>query len=104
MRKGELDPTGKRALFEAPVAAAEDRIAPGELNDGKAALFSLPPRRTGTVVVQCSGCKVRSRASFADLGARLAAGSVWLPWRDHPHWMRCPSCRRRQWCQISWTA
>jgi hypothetical protein len=98
-----VDPTGKAALFENSVAAAPDQISSGRANEGKKALFSMTPRRAGTVVIECSGCKARSRISLVDLGLRLASGSAWLPIPHHPHWVRCPSCGRRQWCRVGWT-
>ena len=98
-----LDPTGKRALFEAPVSAAPDRVSVGAANQGRAALFSTAPRRPGTVVVECSGCKARTRVAAVDLGVLLVSGSAFVPFRSHPHWMRCPSCRSRRWCRIGWT-
>lgn len=100
-----LDPSGKRALFEAPVAA--DRRAllrNGSAPDGKDALFSIGPRRPGTVVVTCASCGVRSRVHLVDLGARLLRLSAWLPARRHPHWMPCPACAKRTWCSIDWNA
>lgn len=103
MTDGKVDPTGKRALFEAAVAAAPDRAAFGPHNEGKDALFSMTPRRLGTVVVECSVCRVRTRASLLEVGRRLALGSVWFPLRRHSHWITCPSCRRRQWSRIGWT-
>jgi hypothetical protein len=90
------DPTGKQALFSSPLAAAPDR-------EGKDALFSMSPWRPGTVVVECSVCKVRRRASLLEVGMRLVMGSLWFPWGKHPHWMSCASCGRRQWCRIGWT-
>lgn len=98
-----LDPTGKRALFEAPVAAADDRVGVGAIHEGRAALFSTTPRRTGTVLIECGGCKSRTRASIADLGLRLVSGSVWNPFRTRSHWLKCPSCGQRRWCRIGWT-
>jgi hypothetical protein len=100
----KVDPTGKRALFSVSGApsGAPDRVAPGVQNEGKNALFSMPPWRPGTVVVECSSCQVRRRASLVDVGTRLAWGSLWVPWRRHPHWMGCPNCRRHQWCRIGW--
>lgn len=97
------DPTGRAALFRAEVTAAPDRVSSGPRNDGKAALFSTTPRRAGTVVVDCSGCKARSRLTVADLGLRLVLGSVWLPFQRHQHWMRCPACGHRRWCRVGWT-
>jgi len=95
-----LDPTGKRALFEAPVAAAPDQLSSGRHAEGKEALFSTGPRRPGTVLVECSGCKARSRISLIDLGLRLVSLSVWNPLRKHSRWMQCPSCGKREWCRV----
>ena len=103
MSNRRLDPTGKQALFSAPVAAAPDQVMARTGNEGRAALFSTAPRRAGTVVVECSGCRSRSRASVVDLAVRLLSGSAWLPFRDHQHWMRCPSCGERRWCRVGWT-
>ncbi len=72
----KVDPTGKQALFEAAVAAAPDRISPGPHNVGKTALFSMAPWRPGTVVVECSRCQTRLRASLVDVGTRLVLGSA----------------------------
>lgn len=96
------DPTGKRALFEAPVSAAPDSLAPGRAREGREALFSVGPPRVGTAVVECEACGGRIRVSLADLGVRLAMVSAWLPIRRHAHWMRCPSCEQRTWCRIGW--
>jgi hypothetical protein len=97
------DPTGKQALFSGAAAEAPDRAAPGAHTEGKEALFSIAPWRPGTVVVDCSVCKVRRRASLLEVGMRLVMGSLWFPWGKHPHWMSCASCGRRQWCRIGWT-
>ncbi|MHB1447253.1 MAG: hypothetical protein ACYCTI_00010 [Acidimicrobiales bacterium] len=97
-----VDPKGKSALFEAAVSAAPDQIAPGLPPEGKTALFSIPPRRPGTVIVECSRCKTRTRSSLAGLGRRLASGSAWVPFRRYQHWMVCPACGRRVWCRIAW--
>ena len=98
----KIDPTGKQALFSAAAITAPDRVAPGPHHEGKNALFSMPPRRPGTAVVECSVCKVRRRASLVDIGARFVFGSAWLPLFRYPHWMSCATCGRRQWCRISW--
>jgi hypothetical protein len=98
-----VDPTGKGALFSAPVTAAPDRIRPGPRNEGRTALFSTPPRQVGTVVIECSRCRARTRTSVVDLALRLAMGSAWWPLRPYQHWVRCPACAHRQWCRIGWT-
>lgn len=101
-----IDPTGKSALFGPPVNGV---IAPNsdpsaeQSPTGRAALFSTPPRRPGTVIVECSNCKVRSRVAFSDLAMRFATGSLWFPLRRHQHWIQCPACHGRHWCRVGWT-
>lgn len=99
-----LDPTGKRALFEAPVSAPPDALGPGRARQGRAALFSTSARRPGTVVVECSSCDARTRTTLADLGVRLATFGLFLPTRrGHPYLLRCPACGQRRWCRVGWT-
>ncbi len=97
-----LDPTGKSALFETPVQAPPDHLR-GGVKDGKRALYSAEARRPGTVVIECSGCKQKSRSTFFDLGVGLLPIPAWIPGRKHGHLMRCPACGRRHWCSIAWT-
>jgi hypothetical protein len=101
------DPTGKRALFEAAggIPSAPPRPAVNGRTSGKSALFSTAPREPGTVIVECSACRVRARVSLGDVARRLLTGSAWLPLLRpaYPHWVRCPSCDQRQWCRIGWT-
>ncbi|MGI8754472.1 MAG: hypothetical protein ACR2MB_01170 [Acidimicrobiales bacterium] len=101
-RRRSLDPQGRRALFETPVAAAHDVIRSGPPAEGKAALYSTGPRRAGTVVVTCSSCKAKSRINLTDLGLRWLSGSMWIPGRRNGHWMRCPTCGDRTWCSVGW--
>lgn len=103
MSPNRLDPTGKQALFQSPVVAAPDQLNAKSGNEGRAALFSSAPRRAGTVVVECSGCRTRTRTGAADLTLRLLSGSLWFPFARHQHWMRCPACGERRWCRIGWT-
>lgn len=102
-RRRNLDPQGRRALFEMPVDAARDSIRSGSAKEGKDALYSTGPRQAGSVVVACSGCSARTRISLTDVAMRLATVSLWMPGRRHGHWMRCPACERRRWCSIAWT-
>lgn len=104
MSNRNLDPAGKRALFEAPVAAPRDLVATGRAPEGRAALFSTSQRQPGTVVIECSGCGERARRSLADLGLRMANFGMFLPTRrQHPYLLRCPACGRRRWCRVGWT-
>ena len=98
-----LDPEGRRALFEAPVAAdRQQMLAPGSTPEGRAALFSVGPARPGTVLVDCGSCGERRRVTLAEAGLRLLQGSLWWPGRTRSHWLRCPACGRRTWCRIGW--
>jgi hypothetical protein len=97
-----VDPTGKRALFTAPVENTPDTTVPGASTRGRTALFSTAPRRPGTVVVECSDCKVRSRITLVGLAVRFATGSLWYPLGRYPHWVRCPACGARHWCRVGW--
>ncbi len=103
-RSSRLDPTGKRALFETPVVAAADSLEAGADRRGRSALFSVGPRRPGTVVVDCSSCRTRTRVGLGDLAVRLASFSLYLPLLkgDHPHRITCPACGRVAWCRIGW--
>ncbi|MCB1005828.1 MAG: hypothetical protein KDB35_16715 [Acidimicrobiales bacterium] len=97
-----VDPSGRHALFSAPVDAARDQLRPGNAKEGRDALYSTGPRQTGTVIVECSSCDGRTRASLVDLGIRLVSISVWLPGRRYSHWMRCPTCHQHTWCRVGW--
>jgi len=84
------------------VDAPDDLIAPGADRSGRRALYSVGRPRVGTVMVECSSCKARSRRSLVDVGLRLAKLSVWIPGRSHNRWMDCPSCEERTWCRVGW--
>jgi hypothetical protein len=93
------DPMGKKALF-APPATSE--TTPGEDGPGKHALFSAGPRRSGTVVVECSRCFAHTRMTTVELGVRIAFFSLWIPGKRYSRWMQCPECERRSWCRVHW--
>jgi hypothetical protein len=98
-----IDPQGKQALFDAPVQAPPDQLAPGQRREGKQALYSTGPREVGTVIVECGTCEVRTRTGMLSLGVRMLPFTAWLPARRHPHFMRCPACGAMTWCRIGWT-
>jgi hypothetical protein len=97
-----LDPSGKRALFEAPVSAPPEQLLPQGSRDGRDAMFSVGPRLPGTVVVDCSSCHGRARIPITDFGTRMLTGSWFMPLRKHDYWLRCPVCNHRTWCNVSW--
>lgn len=97
-----LDPSGKRALFGAPVDVADDLLH-GHDRSGRDALFSVGAPESGTARISCSRCQERTRVSLTDLGVRVLKLSVWNPLRRHSHWITCPACKHRAWCHVSVT-
>lgn len=99
----DKDPLGKSALFTPPPSPpAEDRLPGDPVPQGKHALYSAGPRRSGTVVVECSRCLNHSRMTTIELGVRVAFLSLWIPGKRYSRWMQCPECQRRTWCRVHW--
>ena len=101
------DPSGKRALFS--VEASADHLdphdAPGRDDgdpEGKAALYSTATRRAGTVVLDCSRCKGRTRVGYPEFVRRHFPAWLWFPWREHSRLMVCPACGNRTWVAARW--
>ena len=88
--------SGRDVLFGAPVIE-EDRPK----SNGRSPLFSAPPRRRGTVVVECEDCQGRTPVPAPELVVRLMF-SFWLPLRSFSRLMRCPSCGSLTWCRVHW--
>src|SRR5262249_13054156 len=95
-----VDPEGKRALFEAPIAAPPEQLRAGKSRVGRSALFSAGPPEPGTVVITCSRCISRARVGLGDLGIRILTGSLLLPGRKRDWLLRCPACDHRTWCSV----
>jgi hypothetical protein len=91
----QRDPTGKRALFEAPISAPPEQLRPGTAREGRDAVFSAGRREPGTVLVDCSKCHARGRMTLADLVLRLLTGSLLWPGRRKGWFLRCPTCGSR---------
>lgn len=106
----ELDPLGRKALFSPPPAAepddliSNDPLVGGEAPAGKHALYSAGPRRSGTVVLECSRCLNHSRMSVVEAGVRIVFISAWIPGKRFNRWIQCPECERRTWCRIHWSS
>ena len=101
------DPKGKRALFEVPPIEVDDPLKDDPLIDhheseGHEALYSAGPRETGTAVLTCSDCKVRSRISLIETLVRIMSISWWNPLNHYSRWMQCPACQTRTWCKVDW--
>ena len=71
-------------------------------DDGKRALFSAASRKPGTLVIECGGCRARSRLSYLDLARRSLPVAVWVPWRTHSRLARYPACEQRTWLAARW--
>ena len=97
----ERDPLGRRALFEPPPTAKATRPA----GNGKESLYSAAPggRAWGTVVLECSSCRARSRVSLVEFAWRHLPFWLWVPWLRYSQFMSCPACERRTWLGVSWS-
>jgi hypothetical protein len=101
------DPKGKRALFEVPPIEVDDPLKDDPLIDhheseGHEALYSAGPRETGTAVLTCSDCKVRSRISLIETLVRIMSISWWNPLNHYSRWMQFPASQTRTWCKVDW--
>jgi len=104
---GRSDPEGKRALFEVPPIEIEDTLRDDPLverheHDGHEAVYSAGERESGTTVITCSRCEVRSRVTVIETVVRILTISLWDPRRSHTRWMQCPACQTRTWCKVEW--
>lgn len=103
------DPMGKSALFTPPpMAPADDHLdndplVGGDQPQGKHALYTAGPRRSGTVVMECSHCLNHTRMTTVEACVRIAFISLWIPGKHFSRWVQCPECERRTWCRIHWT-
>ena len=101
------DKHGKRALFETPPIHVDDSLEDDPFverhhSDGHETLYSVGPRESGTAVITCSYCGVRSRISVVETVVRIFAISLWVPGRTYSRWMQCPACQQRRWCRVEW--
>lgn len=96
MSRRPFDPLGRDGLFLPPQAAPA-----ASRGTGRAALFSTPPRHRGDAIVECASCGAHTPVPKIDLPLKLVP-SAFVPFRRHPHLMRCPACRRPTWCRVDW--
>ena len=104
MREPSLDRVRPRT------GVRDDRIlvVDGEVRvpdrEGKQALFSSEPEppSLGSVAITCTRCESRSVVSWGT-ALRLALPSVpaLVPGTGVRVWMKCPTCRRRSWSDLS---
>jgi hypothetical protein len=103
------DKDGKRALFESPPIEIDDTLKDDPLVDrhdteGHEALYSAGHRESGTAVITCSVCEVRSRISVVETVVRILSISWWNPLQPYTRWLQCPACQQRTWVKVEWTA
>lgn len=99
MTRRPFDPLGRDGLFLPPQSS--DPPPTTRRASGRAALFSAPPRRRGDVVVECASCGAHTPVPRLAL-PRTLLPSVFVPFRRHPHLLRCPGCRAIAWCRVAW--
>jgi hypothetical protein len=90
---------GRRALFESAETDGLLDVAP---MDEQKPLFSAPPRRSGTVVVECSQCEARTPMPASDVTVPVSLSllsPVWM-FATYPHRLHCPACDRHTWCRL----
>jgi hypothetical protein len=97
-RRRERDPSGKDALFShgAPPLDRDDIHV--ETRD------EPPPRRPGTVLVECSRCDGRTRINYLDFVLLNLPVGVWLPLPglQYNRRMTCPACGQWTWLHAKW--
>ncbi len=99
------DETGFDRLRRRGPHASSNGQALGRPSDpqGRRSIYSVAPQEPpfGAVTVNCSRCGRTSVISPQKV-LTLAVPSLHLPFirRDHPSWMRCPSCRHRTWVRL----
>jgi hypothetical protein len=106
------DPLGKRALFSVSDSPRENGPATGEVHlppptrITKESLFTASggARRFGTVVVDCSACRARTRLGWSEFAWRHLPLWLWVPWLRYSQYMSCPACERRTWLGVAWFA
>ena len=98
------DPLGKRALFSVSDSPRENGPATATIT--KASLFTASEgaRRFGTVVVDCSACRARTRLGWSEFAWRHLPLWLWVPWLRYSQYMSCPACERRTWLGVAWFA
>ena len=89
--------SGRTAFFSAGEVPHEAPTA----SNGRRALFSAPPRRAGTIVVECTRCDARTPVPVLMLGTRLLL-SLWIPFKPHPRFLMCPACNHPAWTTVHW--
>ncbi len=98
-----MSPAGRDALFDPPRPGHNGSGNGNGKGAGRRALFSAPPRRRGTVVVECSTCEARTPVPLAQVPLRLTP-SLFVPFRSFPHLMCCPAGRHVAWCRLDWSS
>jgi len=99
------NPAGKRAIFS---ASSEEPLSP---DPPGTPVEALPERseshdapRAGTVVVECSSCKERTRVTYFDFALLNLPFALFvpIPGRRFKHRMSCPACGSWTWVEAHW--
>ncbi len=102
------DPHGKSALFWK--AVDEKSLQPKTYDKHKEVtsrhlLFSdlrganapedLPP-----LIIECSRCKTNTYVTVAEYLKMHLPFSVWIPFRSHSRFLKCPNCHKQSWVKV----
>ena len=99
------DPLGKAALFSDSAAETVMPVAPADAEGrGASHLFSQAEAQAGTLVLDCSTCRQRTRVTYAEFAALHVPVWLWIPapLQTHRHWLRCPACHKYTWLRARW--
>src|SRR5438309_11804687 len=98
------DPLAKRALFSVSDSPRENGPAIATITKESLFTASEGARRFGTVVVDCSACRARTRLGWSEFAWRHLPLWLWVPWLRYSQYMSCPACERRTWLGVAWFA
>jgi len=105
-RKRRSGSVGKEALFSVSGVDGSHEMSAEELakasvpNRARLPLFGFPPGPLAGVTVFCSACGAKSPLSWPGFFIARLPLSIWVPFREFDHLMRCPSCKRLAWVKV----
>jgi hypothetical protein len=105
-RKRRSGSVGKEALFSVSGVdyshgmSAEEQAKASAPERARSPLFSFPPGPLSGVTVFCSACGAKSPLSWPEFFVARLPLSIWVPFREFDHLMRCPACRRLAWVKV----
>ncbi len=93
-------PSNVRSSYDRPARAGTERYSSGRPDELERPAGS---GMFGTLTLQCSSCRVRSRVDLVEFVVLHLPLWLWRPGRGYTRFMSCPACRRRTWVSASWS-